>query len=126
MSRMIIINPGTGSFEPSDPEDAFFNMDVFIAELHLPELEIERTPDNDYDGYVTFKLYTIPEDDDDEPRMIEVDMPCLPLDHVYYHDSENQNIWHFQRLYIDGSSWVWEFAQNIVKRWYYDDESEDK
>jgi hypothetical protein len=35
------------------------------------------------------------------------------LEKVRYLDSENQDIFNFPRLYVDGSSWVWKYALNV-------------
>ena len=43
-----------------------------------------------------------------------VAMPGLPLERVRYM-GEPQNIWDFPRLYVDGDSWVWEFAIGWVR-----------
>ena len=37
-------------------------------------------------------------------------MPGKPLDKVRYVGSPDQNIWDYLRLFVDGKSWVWEFA----------------
>jgi hypothetical protein len=37
-------------------------------------------------------------------------MPGLPVEQVRYMGESGQNIWDFPRLYVDDSSWIWEFA----------------
>lgn len=49
-------------------------------------------------------------------RKVAVDMPGLPLDRVRFMNEPGQNAWHFPRLYVDGSSWLWEFARGFVRR----------
>lgn len=47
-----------------------------------------------------------------ERHLIEV--PGIPIEQVRYVYAEGQNIWDFPRLFIDGSSWVWPYALNVV------------
>jgi len=44
-----------------------------------------------------------------------VDMPGLPIDRVRYFGAE-QNAFDFPRLFVDGSSWLWEFAITMARR----------
>lgn len=43
-----------------------------------------------------------------------VEMPGIPLHEVRYVKLPSQNIWDFPRLYVDGSSWVWQYALNVL------------
>lgn len=101
----IHINPGTGPVIGAI-EHADSNMDVFAADLRdasLNPTNIARNPADDGDGWYgyTFNI---------GPRVIGLKMPGLPLDQVRYMQSEGQDIWDFQRLYVDDSSWIWMFA----------------
>jgi len=42
-------------------------------------------------------------------------MPGLPLDRVRYIGAPEQNAWRFPRLFVDGNSWLWEFALEIAR-----------
>ena len=50
------------------------------------------------------------------PASMRILPPGLALAGVRYLDQPGQNIWHFPRLYIDGDSWVWKYAVEIVQR----------
>jgi hypothetical protein len=45
----------------------------------------------------------------------DVDMPGIPIEKVRYTGTEDQNIWHYPRLYVDGSSWVWLYALHSLR-----------
>jgi hypothetical protein len=48
-------------------------------------------------------------------RSIEIQMPGLPVERVRYMGETGQNIWDFPRLYVDDSSWIWQFALSVCK-----------
>lgn len=102
----VFANPGSGPVENATEKHAIENMKHFITDHDEKELKFVRVPELDYQyGRFAFLLYKL-----DATRYHEVQMPGIPLDQVRYVDSENQNIWHFPRLYVDGSSWVWMYA----------------
>lgn len=43
-------------------------------------------------------------------------MPGIALENVRYVGADDQNIWDFPRLYVEGSSWVWEFGVRVATR----------
>lgn len=97
----IIINPGTGPVEGTDRENADKNMVVFLKDSHTDRFEFVR---EEGDGRYTYNVYK------EGFNPVEVEMPGLPLEEVRYMKEEGQNIWHFPRLYVGGSSWVWFYA----------------
>lgn len=101
----MIINPGTGPVENATEKNAIDNIKHYITDCGLKDVEYFRLPDQDDEGRFTFLLY-----DQDNTRCHTVDMPGLPLEKVRYMQNEDQNIWDFPRLYVDGSSWVWCFG----------------
>ena len=102
----MIINPGSEPVDNSTEKNAIQNMRHFITDHDENRLEFIRQPTLDYgEGRFAFLLYKR-----DATRYHEIQMPGLPLEKVRYVDSEDQNIWDFPRLYVDGSSWVWKFA----------------
>lgn len=104
----IIINPGTEPIADTNEGLAISNAEAFATELHLENVQVFRTPGQDYgNGRYAFNLYY-------EGRACSLQMPGLPLEKVAYHDGDNP--WHFPRLYIDGSSWLWEFALDSARR----------
>lgn len=108
----IIINPGSGPVEGATEEWAAFNAGVFTGELIQAGLTVvwaERRTDLDHNGRAGWAVLL---EGDDEPTLIE--MPGISFDRVRYIEHPSQNIWDFPRLYIDGSSWVWKFAVEII------------
>lgn len=103
----IIINPGSGPVRDATYENAAFNICVFANEVGA--VVQEGGGKNRGDGRWTFTLQK-------DAGTAEVEMPGLPLARVRYIGEPDQNIWDFPRLYVDGSSWVWEFAVRVCFR----------
>ncbi len=102
--EMVIINPGTGPVDGSNEAHAVENMAHFVTDCHVKDVSCVRAPEKDYgDGRFAFLLYK-------ETRCHEIQMPGIPLEKVRYMHEPGQNIWHFPRLYADGSSFVWCYA----------------
>jgi hypothetical protein len=124
MMTSYIINPGTGPCERPLLVNAWsairrFRRDLFDASLRtrhdLPlaltePITIERAAaqDDHERGYYGFRLQH-------PRRKIDVDIPGIPLIQLRYLGLPEQNAWHFQRLYVDGNSWLWEFAISITR-----------
>lgn len=103
----IFINPGAGNIEENlGFEQAYKNILQFIADCEVPLLviESEHTPSDDGRYKFTLELEIL------GTVKFEVNMPPLSLEKVRYIGEENQNIWDYPRLYVDGSSWVWKYA----------------
>lgn len=104
----IIINPGTGPVADATEANAAVNITVFGDDLRAAGLDVHgcnRLRDDDYgDGRYAFEVAMA------DGRTIEIQMPGLPVERVRFMGEDGQNIWHFPRLYVDGSSMVWEFA----------------
>lgn len=104
------INPGSGPVTDASEEEAKKNIEAFMEDINLPGTTWIRSPGADYgEGRYAFTLYR------GEELSVEVQMPGLPLENVRYMD-KSQNIWHYPRLYVDDSSWVWAFALNSAQR----------
>lgn len=103
----IIINPGAGPVQGGDYEQAYINIKQLIkdCELDMKIISSRHIPD---DGRYLFVLR------DPLGNDYEVDMPGLPLEQVRFMSLEGQNIFEFPRLYVDGSSWVWEIVANSI------------
>jgi hypothetical protein len=109
-----IINPGSGPCKNTTEQFAIDNMKQFIIDLQNKQSIIfwrisEHDYNNEYDdGRYAFIL---------KIRSVEyeIQMPGLPLNKVRYMQEADQNIWDYPRLYINGSSWVWFFALDIIK-----------
>jgi hypothetical protein len=109
----IIINPGSGPVANANEEHAARNIAVFVDDLRAAGLDvasIAQQAGNDYgEGRYAFLLTMA------DGRLIEVQMPGLPVDQVRYLGGDGQNIWDFPRLYVDDSSWVWKFALSVCE-----------
>lgn len=108
MTEIVIINPGTGPVADAKLADATSCMKAFAADLAArlgKTVTFSRTR-GDEDVRYAFVVAC-------DKREVSVDMPGLPVDRVRYQDGMNP--WHFPRLYVDGNSWLWEFAVNIAE-----------
>jgi len=108
----VIINPGTGPVANATEENAIENIKQFVKDCEeqsgMTGIQWDRLPVADEDGRFGFTLFL-------GKASHNIEMPGLPIEKVRYLGSEHgQNIWHFPRLYVDGSSWVWCFA--VLKR----------
>ncbi|MEQ4610282.1 hypothetical protein ABMX48_29290 [Streptomyces cavourensis] len=98
--RMISINPGSGPVEDATEQQSAENIQTFVMDLAkehgLAVASIDRTPLADYgEGRFAFDLgFT-------DGRHAEVQMPGIPVDRIRAGGT---------RLYVDGSSWHWDFA----------------
>lgn len=100
----IIINLGTGPVKNATEKNAIENIKHFILDNRVEDVNWVRIPQMDYkEGRYAFVLWK-------ENTCYEIQMPGLPLEQVRYMGSEDQNILDFPRLYVDGSSWIWEYA----------------
>lgn len=103
----IIINPGSGPVENATYENAAFNICVFANEVGAT---VQDGGGKDKaDGRWLFSLRK-------DDKVVEMAMPGLRIAEVRYVGEPEQNIWDFPRLYVDGSSWVWEFAARVAFR----------
>ncbi len=100
------INPGSGPVEGTSEANALANLVQFgrdLIERGHKVGEPVRVPEQDENGRYAFVLPV-------DGQGHEIDMPGLPLEEVRWLGQESGNIWHFPRLYVDGSSWVWKYA----------------
>jgi hypothetical protein len=99
---LFVINPGADVLEGGVLDDAWTAVHA-LREASAPKATIERKPDADYRGRFAFDLVL-------GRRRVEVLVPGVPMA-VLTDDSAV-----FQpRLYVDGSSWYWQFAIGIAK-----------
>lgn len=116
MTGIVYINPGSGPVKGSRESSAVANMRAFCEDL-AKEQKIQakfrrlKKEDSDHnDGRYAFKVEL---KRGKAKRTSLVHMPGLPLEQVRFMDRDDQNIWHFPRLYVDHSSWVWFFALRV-------------
>lgn len=114
------VNPGSGPVKNSTEENAWANIRAFVDDLGARGVAVvnilRRSDRDDRDGRYEFDLFLRdpqPREESEPRSKITVAMPGLPLERVRYLGLASQDIWQFPRLYIDGSSWVWEFAVNV-------------
>lgn len=105
---MIIINPGSGPVTNATFHHAVDNMHHFVTDLDIPYVQTVVLSETDDDGRFSFLLYL-------RNRCAEVLMPGLALERVRFMKNPGQDVWQFPRLYIDGGSWLWCFAVDIVR-----------
>ena len=106
----LIINPGSGPVGGASEEEAVANIHAFIDDLieqgHAAALGAYGDED---DGRWPFDIVV---DGDGH----DIEMPGIPLAQVRYLGRDDQDIWDFPRLYVDGSSWVWCFALSAASK----------
>ena len=107
----ISINPGSGPVSGTylSRENARANMHHFIADLRNRghSAQHEATGDEESHGRWLFVL-TVNE------HLHLVEIPGLPLSRVRFMAEPDQSAWDYPRLYVDGSSWLWKYALDIV------------
>lgn len=114
---LVMINPGTGGLDaPHSEVQARANMRRYISDCRN-SLDIERglhfrrVAEKDYgDGRYAFIVAW----DEYPKRKIEVQMPGYELSRVRPASFDDYDHWQFPRLYVDGSSWLWEYAALTV------------
>lgn len=112
----VIINPGTGPVAGATLAHAHANMEQLLKDCGHPDAKWRRDPEaSEDDGRFAFLVTCPPCEAEPKGWECSVDMPGIPLKEVRWMDKKGQNIWHFPRLYVDGSSWVWKFAINALK-----------
>lgn len=119
MSVTFCINPGSGPVADASMEEAEANIRQLIEDIGVPDVTYHRDEEHDYgDGRYCFVLQH-------GDRESEIQMPGIPVDRVRFLGANGQNIWHFPRLYVDGSSWVWKYAINCAKADLIGEDDED-
>lgn len=103
----VFINPGTGPVDNANEADAHNNMRWLVSDAGLQGARIRRKRRLDDSGRFGFSVKC-------EGCTWDVEMPGLPLGRVRF--TKGLDPWQFPRLYLDGSSWLWEFAVGIMKR----------
>lgn len=104
----LIINNGSSAIESATEAQAVENMAQFLADVGIADLVFRRLPiHDDGKGRYAFEI--------DHTDGVIVLMVGLPLAQVRFMDLPDQNIWKFPRLYVNGSSWLWCYAVNILR-----------
>ena len=90
-------------------------MKQFIKDCDVDNLTFRRIKKHDH-GYIDGGRYAFYVKQGN--KRILVHMVGLPLKQVRYIQPNKQNIWHYPRLYVDGSSWVWYYALSQVNKFF--------
>ena len=103
---MILSNPGAGPCEDGTYNNAYDNIQAFIKDCEVPMIIVSSEHKPKDNGRFLFKLecFLFPD------YKVEVEMPGLPLKEVRWFSPDDGDIFNFPRLYIDGSSWIWNCA----------------
>ncbi len=97
-----------GSVDGTKESYADKNIAHFVKDVNLSGLIYKRYKKGDSsDGRFSYELKF------SKKRKIVVDMPGLPLEKVRWF--QGKSLVGIPRLYVDGGSWLWEFAIDIVK-----------
>jgi hypothetical protein len=114
----IDVNPGSGPVAGAAPEHARAAIPVFLDDVGLPNvLWLAVAPDHPAVRWRAF----VSQDDGRYGFLLRrgahhcgVAMPGVPLEQVRFVGAP-QDPWLYPRLYVDGSSWLWCFAVDIVR-----------
>lgn len=98
MNAQIIINPGTGPVPEATEENAIINIKHWITDTGVDGIEYLRNPKGDFDGRYSFLVWK-------NTRCHIIDMPGIALEIV-----RSATPWVSPRLYVDGSSWLWNYS----------------
>ena len=104
-----ILNPGSGPVARASAQLAWEAIARFADDLRARGHDVQdpvcTSPDGDRGRY-RFTLTV-----DGATR--EIDMPGVPIDQVRFMAEPGQDVFHFPRLYVDVSSWLWCHALNV-------------
>lgn len=103
----VFVNPGTGPVDDATEAEARKNMKQLVIDAEIQGARVRRKSRLDENGRFGFRVIAA-------DRTWDVEMPGLPLERVRF--MKGLDPWQFPRLYLDGSSWLWEFAVGIMKR----------
>lgn len=109
INGVVFFNPGTGPVDDAYADDAWRNLKAFIADLGLVGVHYRRMKKHDYgNGRYAYQLRY-------QGRKVEIQMPGWELARVRFTGAKEQNPWDYPRLYVDDSSWLWQFAVSCAK-----------
>lgn len=104
----IIINPGSGPVSGASEREARMALDSLLADLGAEWSADAGDGRDEGEGRWTYVIRH-----GGHPHKVE--MPGLPVERVRYTGEDGQDIWDYPRLYVDGSSWVWRYALNVLR-----------
>lgn len=101
---MIVINPGTEPVAGATEENALQAALQFVNDLAIQGLALERDVSNDRGGRFGFTIKH------PSGRYVSLNMPGCDAS-----VTRASQPWHSPRLYVDGSSWLWDIGINIAR-----------
>ena len=118
----VIVNPGTGPVPDATLAHAQAAAEQLCVEAGLQRYCIERHAAGDAgyrgpDGRFGFRVH-VPGCNQPCPLRI----PGVPLPLLAYRGEPGQKIFNFPRLYLDGGSWVWLFAVDLLRSFFANQE----
>ncbi|OAP24491.1 MULTISPECIES: recombinase family protein [Amycolatopsis] len=121
---MVIFSPGSGPLPTADEDTAAANLDAFVADVcarwDYTLVASRRRPEDDRDDgrYVWDLEFRRP---NGKHHMCQAAMFGVPRD---YAEGGDSLMFPEPRLYVDGESWVWDFAVGIAAA-YFDRNPDD-
>ncbi len=106
---MMIVNMGTQAMCDTSPKLAKVGIAQFVEDLDIAKVKVKRDKKGDNDGWYGFTLKS-------KHAKISVLMPGLPLDYMRPAPGASKESIGFQRLYVEGNSWLWRFALEIARK----------
>lgn len=104
-----ICNPGAGPINGrTQLREALKNMTALKRDAKLPRQRTRRRRSLDGDGRYGFWIRN------NAGKVTTIAMPGIPLQHVRWRGHAHEDAWLFPRLYVDGSSWLWRFAVELL------------
>lgn len=108
---MLRINPGTEPVEGATYESARYNLNVLLRDVLGADAQSARVKHTgDKEGRYSFTV-------EYKGQAVCIDMPGIELSRVRYLGTAEQmrNIYSFPRLYVDGASWLWLYAERRLR-----------
>jgi hypothetical protein len=107
--KHVIINPGTGPVDGATVDNAYDNMRALLADAGHPEVKWCRDVDADEEGGRFAFSVTVQDPETGRDAAVTVDMPGCRLSLL------TGSLLTAPRIYVDGSSWWWEFAVDRIR-----------
>jgi len=104
----IYFNPGSGHVDSATEENADLNIAQLVKDVNLKGLTHRRDSTVDGKGRFGYQLTW-------NQRDMEVKVPGIPMTEVRNFRVRVPEIWRVPRLYVDGTSWLWEFAMRSIR-----------
>lgn len=108
MATFALVSPGSEPVRVGRKRDAERNVRALIKDTGLDGVEYSFDDFHEASGRYAFTLKR-------GKKVVDCLMPGLPPEKVRYYGRSDQDLLQFPRLYVNGSSWLWQFAIGIVQ-----------